>query len=267
MRDVRTLFITHNEYFSKRNNFKPAIFLPFDNNNAFQLTNPQQMIAHAQETYIDLKVLMDRVEAFNNNLHGEFSTPENNRYFRVIKTREEVYDIITTSFMRTQNWKELPHGCSLRSSWNLFWSWSKPDIDLGKLLIWQRINHFPFNKNLTRKDLLYKNLDMFRRTYKISMPFLPLTFNLPKEFSQLSSKFHEEELLCREKNYWIMKPIGKSRGRGIKVISSLSELNYFDNIVVQKYIANPMLIDGFKFDMRIYVLVTNFHPLEAFVYK
>ena len=64
-----------------------------------------------------------------------------------------------------------------------------------------------------------------------------------------------------------MKPIGKSRGRGIKVINNLAELNYTDNIVVQRYIANPMLIDGYKFDLRVYVLVTNFHPLEAFVYR
>jgi len=134
-------------------------------------------------------------------------------------------------------------------------------------LVWQRINHFPFNKNLSRKDLLYKNLDAFRKSLKINFPFLPLTFNLPKEFTAFSMKFHEEEIINRDTNYWIMKPIGKSRGRGIKVINNLSELNYTDNIVVQKYIANPLLLDGYKFDMRIYVLVTNFHPLEAFLYK
>lgn len=30
---------------------------------------------------------------------------------------------------------------------------------------------------------------------------------------------------------------------------------------------DPLLLDGYKFDMRIYVLITNMKPLEAFVYN
>lgn len=51
---------------------------------------------------------------------------------------------------------------------------------MNKILTFQKVNHFPFNKNLSRKDLLYKNIDYFRKTHKVAFPYLPLTFNLPK---------------------------------------------------------------------------------------
>ena len=47
-------------------------------------------------------------------------------YFRVVKNKSEVYDIISRSFMRKKNWSELPHGMGLKTSWNLLWTWSKP---------------------------------------------------------------------------------------------------------------------------------------------
>ena len=37
--------------------------------------------------------------------------------------------------------------------------------------------------------------------------------------------------------------------------------------IVQKYIMNPLLFGMKKFDMRIYVLVTNYNPLTVYFYR
>lgn len=84
---------------------------------------------------------------------------ESTLFFRVVKNRTEVYDIITRAFSRKKRWNELPHGLDLRNSWNLLWTWSKIKIDISKLLVWQRCNHFSGAKNVSRKDFLKKNLE------------------------------------------------------------------------------------------------------------
>nr|CDS32565.1 tubulin polyglutamylase ttll9 [Hymenolepis microstoma] len=93
-------------------------------------------------------------------------------------------------------------------------------------------------------------------------------------------------------NYiWIMKPVAKSQGRGIFLFRKLKHIEAWrkssplystskvencsdgdpnegpEHYVVSRYIENPYLIGGRKFDLRVFVLVTSFQPLKAWVYR
>ena len=68
-------------------------------------------------------------------------------------------------------------------------------------------------------------------------------------------------------NIWIVKPSASSRGRGIYLASSLKEVNRSEPCVVSRYIDNPLLLYGYKFDLRLYVVVTSFEPLRIYIYR
>lgn len=66
---------------------------------------------------------------------------------------------------------------------------------------------------------------------------------------------------------WIVKPSNSSQGKGIFLTSNPSEIPDKAELVVSHYINNPLLINGFKFDIRVYVLITCFNPLRIYIYN
>lgn len=67
---------------------------------------------------------------------------------------------------------------------------------------------------------------------------------------------------------WIVKPAASSQGRGIFVTSNLADIPHKDKqFVVSEYVANPLLFNGFKFDLRIYVALTSVNPLRFYIYE
>lgn len=91
--------------------------------------------------------------------------------------------------------------------------------------------------------------------------------NLLHRLSEIDPQYE----LSGFRNIWILKPGRKSRGRDIKLFVSLPEiLNFIQESnfwVGQKYIENPLLINGRKFDIRQWVLITDMNPLTIWVYQ
>nr|XP_040055081.1 tubulin polyglutamylase TTLL5 isoform X1 [Gasterosteus aculeatus aculeatus] len=149
------------------------------------------------------------------------------------------------------------------NDFNLMWTGShlKPYI-LRSLQDFQKVNHFPRSYELTRKDRLYKNIQRMQQTHGFkNFHIVPQTFVLPSEYQEFCNCF------AKDKGPWIIKPVASSRGRGIYLVSNPNQILMDENILVSRYINNPLLIDEFKFDVRLYVLVTSYDPVLVYVYE
>ena len=211
----------------------------------------------------------ENTDEINNNTDNT-SKSKYKKFFRVVLSRPEIYDIVCYTLYKDKNWSELPHGLSLGQCWNLYWSYCPPNIDFSNLFSFQKVNHLINNRIVHRKDLLHKHIMRVRRLNKKNneiFDIMPLTFLLSKEYVNFVEEFHKYKEID-DYNIWIVKPVGKSRGKGIFLIDNISDVPLNDTFLVQKYLTNPLLLDeGYKFDMRIYCLVTSVNPLEMFLYK
>ena len=168
--------------------------------------------------------------------------------------------------------------------WAIWWhSNLLKDGELGRLATMQphqRINKWPGAGALTHKAALWECVRDARLEHGSEhFDFMPQTFVLPAEIGYYEACMRREEA---EGNYWILKPCERSRGTGIFVHKAAAEKMSWGGVknaggvmpnqvrnhigVASRYIDPPMLLDGFKFDLRLYVLVTSVHPLCVYLY-
>ena len=171
--------------------------------------------------------------------------------------------------------------------WTLCWNTGQAvDLDLLKRLQpHHRVNKFLKSRSvLTQKQKLWSTV---RSTQKgaggeddYDATFMPTTFILPNEADDL------EAWILKERLRWIYKPAAASCGSGIQVhepplkraSSGEEDLSQLDGIppippsirstrgIASAYLSDPYLVDGKKFDLRLYVLVTSFDPLIAYIH-
>lgn len=145
------------------------------------------------------------------------------------------------------------HRVSLEDNWNLLWAHDYPFINMPQrmknLNKNQIVNHFPGCGFLTNKVDLSTSV----------LPFLPRAFRLPSQRDEFLDYIeHHPHTLFVEKH---------NEHRHI-AIRAPEEINlYSNNSFIQEFIQNPFLVDGYKFDIGVYVVITSIDPLRLYVYS
>ena len=148
----------------------------------------------------------------------------------------------------------------------------------------QILNHLPAEHRLIDKGNLTETLKRHDQTLSDEEGVLRLS-----KFYQESYRLYDAEerhqfvakIPKRDdpKNLWIFKPTDLSKGRGIRILWKLQdmrkrlrnidryELNPEDlRYIAQRYIQNPLLLDGRKSEIRVYFLVACVNPLMVLMF-
>ncbi|CAK9807979.1 Probable tubulin polyglutamylase ttll-15 [Anthophora plagiata] len=138
-------------------------------------------------------------------------------------------------------------------NWDLLWAHDYPfrtlNSSLSKLHAHQRVNHFPGCGYITNK------VDLSTTKGRYVLP----AFKIPEqrdEFLEYANQ-HSEKMFVQKSN--------EHRGISIKDVNDINLTTA--GSFVQEFIQRPFLINGYKFDIGVYTVITSVDPLRVYVYK
>ena len=184
-----------------------------------------------------------------------YKPPDKGYYYKIYKG-----DILLIRYTLEDNgFRE----AAANQEWSIMWSVTNMKSQVYQSLKkYQKVNHFPRSNEITRKDCLSKNMTKMQSLYGFRhFDFVPKTFVLPQDFTQLSEEMEKDPEL-----FWIVKPAASSQGKGIFVTDNINEIPAKTAMIASRYINDPLLLDGYKFDLRIYLAITSIDPLRLYMY-
>jgi tubulin polyglutamylase TTLL4 len=149
------------------------------------------------------------------------------------------------------------------SNWNVLWTGLFKANRIKNINKYQHVNHFAGSWCVGRKDSMWRNVIRNRRLYGKFFDIAPMTYIFPEDYK----RWNIDREMGNFKNMYIMKPAASSCGRGIRVIGKKQQVKNRSGYLVSKYVSKPHLIRGYKYDLRIYVLVTSYEPLKIYLFK
>ena len=188
------------------------------------------------------------------------------KFFVTYLTNEEIY---FREYLNILNLNGLIRSYSHSLNHNLFlksfdtYSVRRKYVKLNELNKYQKIYHFIGNYIYFQKDTLYTNYLYMKSYFPRNYTYMPITYIYPKNKETIEKKFKNYKL--NMKNLWIVKPVNLFSGKGIHLFKSLKEEND-KNYVISRYL-NSHVINGKKYDLRLYVLLTGFNPLRIYLNK
>jgi hypothetical protein len=109
-----------------------------------------------------------------------------------------------------------------------------------------RDKSLPANRNLNRVSIWKRCLEAYGINEACKL--MPKTYVFPED----ADKFEREYTPTKE---YILKELASGQRKGIFLLDHMAQPNLNNIAVIQEYIPNPMLIRGFKFDTRVFLVI------------